>query len=70
MLIERYPELRKAVKLDVLGTLPGRLLVSDTVFYPLAALARLCDMIPLPLKFYDYLTFAAYCRGWKKGKRS
>ena len=69
VLIERYPELREAVKLDVSGTLHGRLLVSDAVFYPMTALARLCDILPLPSKLYDYLTFAAYCRGWKKGKR-
>ena len=68
-LVERHPALRKAVRLDFLETFAGRLIVSAPIYYPVSVLARMLDIFPLPSRIYDYLTFAAYSRGWLKRKR-
>ncbi|MFC1606415.1 glycosyltransferase [Candidatus Latescibacterota bacterium] len=69
-LVERHPTLRKAVHLDFLETLTGRLAVSAPVYYPVYGIVRLLDALPLPSRLYDYLTFAAYGRGWLERTRS
>lgn len=69
-LVGRHPALREAVRLDVLDTAAGRICVSKPVFSALYLFARLADWMPLPAKLYDYLTFAAYARGWIEGGRS
>ena len=68
-LVRRYPALRKAVRLDILDTAAGRIGVSGPVYSTLYSFARLADRMPLPAKLYDYLTFAAYARGWLDGVR-
>jgi len=69
VLIGRYPDLYHVVRLDMLDSPAGRFLVNSSVFYPLYVFARLFNFSPLPSKLYDYLTFAAYARGWLEGNK-
>lgn len=64
VLVGRHPELRRILRLHLLDSAIWRALVSDVCVRPAAALARLLDAFPLPAVLYDYLTFAAYARGW------
>ena len=70
VLIGRYPDLYHVVRLDLLDSPAGRFSVNSPVFYPLYGFARLFDFLPLPSILYDYLTFAAYARGWMEGNKS
>ncbi|MCE5249965.1 glycosyltransferase [bacterium] len=70
VLIARHPELYRIVRLDTLDRTAGRFAVNGAVYYPLFLATRMLDFLPLPTKLYDYLTFAAYARGWLKGRRS
>lgn len=69
LLVSRYPELRDILRLRLLGTRRWRMLVSSPVFRPVLAAARMLDRLPLPAAVYDYLTFAAYARGFLDARR-
>jgi glycosyltransferase involved in cell wall biosynthesis len=64
LLVARYPELRKILRLQLLASPTWRFLISDPLFRPALFAAGLLDPLPLPAKLYDYLTFAAYARGF------
>jgi glycosyltransferase involved in cell wall biosynthesis len=64
LLVDRYPELREILRLRLLESPIGRLLISAPVFRPALFTAGVLGMLPLPVKLYDYLTFAAYARGF------
>ncbi len=64
VLVGKHPELRRILRLHLLDSALWRTLVSDAVFPPVSALARMLDALPLPAALYDYLTFASYARGW------
>ncbi len=64
VLVGKHPELRRILRLNLLDSAIWRALVSDGVFQPVSTLARTFDAFPLPDALYDYLTFAAYARGW------
>ncbi len=64
VLLSRRPELREILRLDLLDSPVWRFLVSNFAFQPTLTLALLFDSLPLPSKLYDYLTFAAYARGY------
>jgi glycosyltransferase involved in cell wall biosynthesis len=68
LLIERYPEIRAVLRLDTLDSPIWRGLISTPVFQALYHGTRILDRIPLPSKVYDYLTFAAYARGFLDAK--
>ena len=69
VLMERYPELMRILHLEKLDSPAWRFLVSAPVFQTLYWGTRLLDRIPLPAKLYDYLTFAAYARGFLATKK-
>jgi hypothetical protein len=64
LLVERYPELQRILHLEKLESPVWRFLLSAPVFQILFRGTRLLDRMPLPAKLYDYLTFAAYARGF------
>ncbi|MFC1692405.1 glycosyltransferase family 2 protein [Candidatus Latescibacterota bacterium] len=68
VLVNRHPELKTTLKLDLLDSIAGRAAVHDLFFFPALWKVRILDSFPLPLFLYDYLTFAAYARGWLKRK--
>ncbi len=70
VLAGRYPELRNVLRLGLLDSAAWRFLVSDAVFRPLYAMARTLDALPLPASLYNYLTFAAYARGYLAREQS
>ena len=70
VLVDRYPDLYRVVRLDMLDSSFVRCAVKSVVFRPFYVLARIFKFFPLPAMLYDYLTFAAYTRGWLEGKRS
>ncbi len=69
VLADRYPEILKITKLNLLDSFLLRFLVQKIFFYPVLLSAIVLDKLPLPAILYDYLTFAAYARGWLKGKK-
>jgi len=69
LLVGRYPELEHVLRLDLLESRSWRSLVHTFFFAPVLAAARVLDPLPLPDILFDYLTFAAYARGWLEGKR-
>jgi len=70
ILINRYAELLLITRLHLLDSLAWRFLVSKIVFMPVLFVANMCGVFPLPAKLYDYLTYAAYARGWLEGNRT
>lgn len=68
-LVERHPEIRVMTSLNVLESWVWRFLVKQWVVFPVIATAEALDALPLPQALYDYLTFAAYARGWLEGKK-
>ena len=69
ILTGRYPELRRALHLDLLRSPAWRVLISSPVFHALSWAAQMLDVFPLPMKLYDYLTFAAYSRGFLEAEK-
>jgi glycosyltransferase involved in cell wall biosynthesis len=69
VLTERYPEIIRLTSLHVLDSFLWRFLVKKTIFYSILFLTNILDALPLPMQVFDYLTFAAYARGWLEGKR-
>ena len=69
ILADRYPEIIHITKLHLLNSVIWRFLVKKIFFYPVFFFTNLFDAFPLPAKIFDYLTFAAYARGWLEGKR-
>lgn len=69
VLVERYPAIREITRLNHLDSFMWRVLVSGVVFRPACLIAELFDRLPLPLCLFDYLTFAAYARGWLEGRK-
>jgi len=67
VLARRYPEIMNATGLNHLDSVFWRMLIHGCIFRPAVLIAGLCDPLPLPFALYDYLTFAAYARGWMKG---
>ena len=65
----RYPEILKITKLNLLDSFLLRFLIQKIFFYSVLLFAIVLDKLPLPAILYDYLTFAAYARGWLKGKQ-
>ncbi len=63
-LIRRYPELSSVTRIGLLDSAFWRLAVSAGAAIPIELLARLFDRFPLPMRLFDYLTFAAYARGY------
>ena len=68
-LIRRYPALVKVLRLNLMAETGWRIAVSSTVAGPAAWAARRLDSFPLPDSLFDYITFAAYARGWLDGRR-
>ena len=64
------PELARELRLDLLASPLWRAAVSGAVTGPVCLAARIFDRMPLPDVVFDYLTFAAYARGWLKGSGS
>ncbi|MFC1528343.1 glycosyltransferase family 2 protein [Candidatus Latescibacterota bacterium] len=64
VLVERYPELKKILRLDLLNSVIWRLAVHNLFFFPAFRTARILDSFPLPAYLFDYLTYAAYAGGW------
>ena len=69
ILADRYPEIPKITKLNLLDSFLWRFLIRKIIFYPVLLFAIVFDKLPLPAILYDYLTFAAYAQGWQKGKQ-
>ncbi len=69
VLAGRHPGLERELKLDLLESPLWRIAVSGAVFHPVMLLARVLDGVHVPDKMFDYLTFAAYARGWLAGSR-
>ncbi|MFA6472093.1 MAG: glycosyltransferase [Candidatus Latescibacterota bacterium] len=69
VLIGRYPELQKTLRLDVLKSPFWRLLTSPPIYSTLALAAQAFDFLHLPAQLYDYLTFTAYSRGWREREK-
>jgi len=69
ILADRYPEIPKILKLNLLDSLLLRFLILPILFYPVFVCAIIFDKLPLPSFLFDYLTFAAYAQGWQKGKK-
>ena len=70
VLIERYPDVLQITRIDLLNSLFWRFSVRNIIFYPLLSFSIVFDKLPLPAKLFDYLTFAAYARGWLERKIS
>ena len=69
MLIKRHTDAVSILKLSLLENPLYRLLISGLFFHTLQKIASLLDFLPLPSIIYDYLTFAAYARGYLNGGR-
>jgi len=67
VLTGRRPELARDLRLDLLESPLWRAAVSGAVAGPVCLAARIFDRLPLPDAVFDYLTFAAYARGWLTG---
>jgi glycosyltransferase involved in cell wall biosynthesis len=68
VLTKRYPELLTVTRLDRLASPVIRFMIHSVPFHMAALLANLFDPLPIPDMFFDYLTFAAYARGWRGNK--
>lgn len=64
VLIERYPELSTVTRVDRLKSPLMRLLVNKLLYRSMLTIAVWLDALPLPALLFDYLTFAAYARGY------
>lgn len=69
VLVSRYPEILRITKLHLLESVMWRFLVKKPIFYPILFFTNIFDALPLPAKLFDYLTFAAYARGWMERKQ-
>ncbi|MBT4482888.1 MAG: glycosyltransferase [Candidatus Latescibacteria bacterium] len=69
VLVERYPELEKILRLDLLNSFVLRLAVHNLFFIPAFWTIRILDSFPFPAYIYDYLTYSAYAGGWLKRER-
>ncbi len=70
VLVERYPGLEKILRLDLMNSIVWRMVVHKKFFTSVARAANILDSFPLPALVFDYLTFAAYSRGWLMGRKS
>jgi len=70
VLVGRYPVLMGVLKLDKLKSPFWRFVVRRTVALSVQKIAGMTDRLPLPDAVFDYLTFAAYARGWMEGAGS
>jgi glycosyltransferase involved in cell wall biosynthesis len=70
VLADRYPELGRALHLDLLQSPAWRMLISTPVYVAFSRIAETLDGFPLPSKLFDYLTFAAYSRGFLEAKKN
>ena len=70
VLVERYPEILNITKLHLLNSILWRFLVKKIFFHPILFFSIVFDKLPLPALLFDYLTFAAYSRGWLEGEKS
>jgi hypothetical protein len=59
----------RITRLERLSSPLRRFLVGDICFRPAGFLAEKLDFLPLPDALFDYLTYAAYARGWMEGTR-
>ncbi len=69
ILTDRYPEILRITKLYLLDSFSGRIFVNNILSYMVFVFASVFDKFPLPSFVFDYLTFAAYARGWLEGKK-
>ena len=70
ILVSRHPEILGITKLYLLKSAMLRFLIKKPVFYPILFFTNIFNALPIPVKVFDYLTFAAYARGWMKGKQT
>jgi len=70
VLVKRYPELERILRLDLLKSPIWRLAVRQPISAPVLWAARILDPLPLPNGLFDYLTFGAYARGWMKAQKN
>jgi glycosyltransferase involved in cell wall biosynthesis len=70
VLASRYPELKHTLHLDILRSPAWRMLISTPVYAAFSRIAETLDGFPLPAKLYDYLTFAAYSRGFLEAEKN
>lgn len=68
VLINRHPSLEGVLRLDKLRSPWWRAAVSAPPGAAVRVLASAFDRLPVPDAVYDYLTFAAYARGWLEGR--
>ncbi len=67
VLVSRFPKLSAVTRINLMQSAFWRFAVSAGVAYPLEVFARTFDSLPLPMRLFDYLTFAAYSRGYLRG---
>ncbi len=70
VLAARHPEIKRITGLENLASPFWRLLINDAFFKPAGYLAERLDFLPIPDILFDYLTFAAYARGWTQEKKT
>ena len=70
ILIDRYPEISRITKIHLLDSVIWRFFINKLVFNAILFFTSVFEALPLPAILYDYLTFAAYARGWLKGKQT
>lgn len=66
-LVKRHPEIVNILKLTLLEKPIYRFMINGIFFHIVWFIASLLDFFPLPSITHDYLTFAAYARGYLKG---
>jgi len=70
VLVGRYPALMGVLKLDMLKSPFWRFIVRLNVASFVQKIVGMTDRLPLPDAVFDYITFAAYARGWMEGAGS
>ena len=70
VLVRRFPEITEITRLNLLQSAFWRFMVSKGAAFPAELFALAFDVLPLPMRLFDYLTFAAYSRGYLKGVKS
>jgi len=70
VLVSRYPEIIGITKLYLLKSIMWRFFIKKPVFYPILFFTNIFNALPIPAKVFDYLTFAAYARGWMERKQT
>jgi len=69
ILTDRYPELMKILRLDLLDNVFFRLATMKCLYSFIRFFAIITDRFYVPDIAFDYLTFAAYSNGWMKRKK-